>query len=121
MQLLKDANLKGKTVFLRVDLDVPLAKSGVRGSEFGVDDDTRLKSALPTIDYLLKQSAKIVIAGHLGRPEGVDKSFSLEPVAKWFGNKFSISNLQFSKRGDFDGWEIGPDIFLLLCKIARIF
>jgi len=106
MQLLKDANVKGKTVFLRVDLDVPLSKAGV-------DDDTRLKSALPTIDYLLKQNAKIVIAGHLGRPEGVDKKFSLEPVAKWFANKFSISNLQFSKRGEFDGWEIGPDIFLL--------
>jgi phosphoglycerate kinase len=113
MHLLKNVDVKRKTVFLRVDLDVPLSESGVNSSGLEVEDDTRLKSAMPSIEYLLKQNAKIVIAGHLGRPEGVDREFSLEPVAKWFGNKFPISNLQFSKRGDFDGWEIGPDIFLL--------
>jgi len=90
MHLLKNADVKGKTVFLRVDLDVPLSKSGIQDSEFRVDDDTRLNSALPTIDYLLKQNAKIVIAGHLGRPEGINNEFSLEPVAKWFGNKFQF-------------------------------
>jgi phosphoglycerate kinase len=106
MHLLKDADVKGKRVFLRVDLDVPLLDGKIQ-------DETRLSSTIETIDHLLQQNAKIVIAGHLGRPEGVDEKFSLEPVAKWFGNKFSISNLQFSKRGEFDGWEIGPDIFLL--------
>lgn len=103
---LKDADVKGKKVFLRADLDAPL----VNGK---IESDVRLVSAIPTIEYLLKQKAKIIIAGHLGRPKGIDESLSLKPVAEWFQNKFSISNLQFSKRGEFDGWEIGPNIFLL--------
>jgi phosphoglycerate kinase len=106
MHLLKDIGVKNKTVFLRADLDVP-----VIGNE--IEDDNRLISIIPTIEYLLKQNAKIVLAGHLGRPVGIDKNFSLKPVADWFGKRFLISNLQSSKRGEFDGWEIGPNIFLL--------
>ncbi|MDP2585830.1 MAG: phosphoglycerate kinase [Candidatus Levybacteria bacterium] len=103
---IRKANVNGKRVFLRADLDVPM----VNGK---IEDDTRLRSCLPTIEYLLKQNAKIILAGHLGRPQGFDKTLSLEPVARWLQNKFSISNLQFSKRGEFEGWEIGPNIFLL--------
>lgn len=106
MQLLKDAGVKGKKVFLRADLDIPIINGNI-------EDDTRLISAIPTIEYLLKQNAKIIIAGHLGRPKGIDKSLSLEPIARWFGSKFSISNLQFSKIGELEGWEIGLNIFLL--------
>jgi phosphoglycerate kinase len=106
MYILRNADVKNKTVFLRADLDVP-----VIGRE--IEDDTRLVSIIPTIEYLLEQNAKIVLAGHLGRPEGVDKSLSLKPVADWFGERFSISNLQSSKRRGFDGWEVGPNIFLL--------
>ena len=68
---------------------------------------------MPTIEYLLKQNCKIIIGGHLGRPKGTDKSLSLEPVAKWFDSRFKINDLRFTKRGGFDGWEIGPNIFLL--------
>jgi len=107
MHLLKDANVKGKRVFLRADLDVPLSEAG------RIEDDTRLKACLPTVKYLLKQNAKIILAGHLGRPKGVDKSLSLKPVAEWFAKQFAIFNLQFSKLGGFEGWKIGPDIFLL--------
>jgi phosphoglycerate kinase len=106
MNLLKNADVKNKKVFLRVDLDVP-----VIGGK--IEDDTRLISAIPTIEYLIKQGAKIIIAGHLGRPKGIDRTFSLEPVAKWFQKQFLISNFQFSKRGEFEGWEIGESIFLL--------
>jgi phosphoglycerate kinase len=106
MKLLKETNVKDKKIFLRVDLDVPI----IGGK---IEDDTRLISTLSTIEYLLKQDAKIIIGGHLGRPEGVDRKFTLEPVAKWFKTKFSISNFQFSKLGEFEGWEIGPSIFLL--------
>jgi len=106
MHLLKEAGVKGKNIFLRVDLDVPLLNGKIQ-------DDTRLLSAIETIDYLLKQNAKIVIAGHLGRPEGVDESFSLKPVAEWFGTKYKVLNIKETMQGYFKGWEIGENIFLL--------
>ena len=85
LPLLKDIDVKGKRVFLRADLDVPIA-------EGTVDDDTRLKAALPTIQYLLEQGATVIVAGHLGRPTGVDKSLSLEPVARWLSERFCSSH-----------------------------
>jgi phosphoglycerate kinase len=106
MHLLKNADVKSKVVFLRADLDIPLIDGKI-------SDDTRLISAIPTIEYLLKQKARIIVGGHLGRPEGVDKSLSLKPIAKWFDLKFKINNLIPGKRGEFDGWEVGPNIFLL--------
>jgi phosphoglycerate kinase len=106
MHLLKDVDVKGKRVFLRLDLDVPLVDGQI-------DDDFRLLSAIPTIEYLLKHNAKIILAGHLGRPEGIDKSLSLEPVAHWFGKRFKIQDLRFKRIGGFEGWEIDDDIFLL--------
>ncbi len=125
LPLLKNADVKGKTVFLRADLDVPLAEgeSG-KGKAGRIEDDTRLKAALPTIEYLLKQNCKVIIGGHLGRPKGLDKNLSLESVAHWFFKKFEIlnskfelklkiENLKFVKLGDFDGWQIGENIFLL--------
>jgi len=106
MHLLKEASVSGKSIFLRADLDVPIIENKITG-------DTRLVSVIPTIEYLLKKSAKIIIAGHLGRPEGVDKKLTLEPVAKWFEKKLSTSSLKFSVKGEFNGWEIGENIFLL--------
>lgn len=106
LPLLKNADVKGKTVFLRADLDVPLVNGRI-------EDDTRLLAAIPTIEYLLKNNAKIIIAGHLGRPKGIDKSLSLEPVAHWFSIKYKALSIKQGKRGEFDGWEIGLNIFLL--------
>lgn len=73
----KDINLKGKTVLLRVDYNLPYAGSGK------VTQDYRIKKTLPTIEYLLKQNCKVVICSHLGRPKGKrNLEYSLAPIAK---------------------------------------
>jgi phosphoglycerate kinase len=72
---IKDLDLKGKRVFVRVDFNVPL-KDGRIG------DDTRLRASLPTILFALEAGATVVLASHLGRPKGkVNPQFSLKPVA----------------------------------------
>ena len=77
MKRLEDIPFAGKTVFLRVDFNVPLNEQGE------IRDDTRIRASLPTINYLLREKAKLVIASHLGRPKGkVDPKLSLRPVAK---------------------------------------
>ena len=73
---LENLDLKGKTVFLRVDFNVPLSDSAQ------ITDDTRIKAVLPTLNFLLEQNAKIVCASHLGRPKDrFDTKLSMKPVA----------------------------------------
>ncbi len=72
---IKDLDISGQRVFIRVDFNVPL-KNGVIG------DDTRIKSSLPTIRYALDQGATVVLASHLGRPKGkANPEMSLRPIA----------------------------------------
>jgi 3-phosphoglycerate kinase len=72
----KDVNLAGKRVFVRVDYNVPFDEHG------NVSDDTRIAESLPTLKLLTEQGAKVILASHLGRPKGKkDPKFSLKPVA----------------------------------------
>lgn len=71
-------DFRGKRALIRVDFNVPLSKETLT-----INDDTRIKAALPTIEHVLKNGGSVVLMSHLGRPKiGYDEKFSLKPVAK---------------------------------------
>lgn len=73
---IRDLDLKHKHVFIRVDFNVPLSEDGTE-----ILDDTRIKETLPTIEYAIRQHAKVILASHLGRPKGKpDPKYSLRPI-----------------------------------------
>lgn len=79
---IRDLDVNGKKVFLRCDFNVPL------DPELNITDKTRIIAALPTINYLLDNNAKVILCSHLGRPKGeVKKEMSLAPVAKELSNQ----------------------------------
>ena len=65
---------KGNRVIVRVDFNVPL------DNEFNIIDNSRILAALPTINKLISDGAKVILISHLGRPKGVEGRFSLKPV-----------------------------------------
>lgn len=74
---IQDLPVKNKKVLIRVDFNVPLNKDGT------ISDDTRIKEALPTIQYVLKEGGSVILMSHLGRPKGKKTAeFSLAPCAK---------------------------------------
>ncbi len=73
---MKDGELKGKRVLVRVDFNVPMDK------QQNITDDMRIRAALPTIRYLIDRGAKIILVSHLGRPDGVTEGLRMNPIAK---------------------------------------
>lgn len=94
---LRDVNVKGKKVFCRVDLNVPM-------EDGQVTDSTRIEATLPTINYLVEQGAIVILASHLGRPKGeVVEELRLDPVARQLSN---LSGKEIIKTDEVYGSEV---------------
>jgi phosphoglycerate kinase len=95
---IKDVDVAGKRVLVRVDFNVPLSGTG------DVADDMRIRAALPTLRYLVDHDAKVIVVSHLGRPKGEpDPAFSLHPVAH-------VLSTLLGRNVPFIGEVVGPDV-----------
>jgi phosphoglycerate kinase len=109
---IRDIDLRGKKVIMRVDFNVPL------NDVQEITDDTRIKAALPSINYIIEQGAALTLMSHLGRPKGkgYEKEFSLKPVADYLAKlmgrciKFSADCMQ----ADADVAALKPGEILML-------
>jgi phosphoglycerate kinase len=85
----RDVDLHGKRVLVRVDYNVPMEE---KDGQMVINDSTRIKETLPTLNLLVKQGAKIVLTAHLGRPDGKrESSMSLRPVAEKLADMLGAS------------------------------
>ncbi|MBR2659037.1 phosphoglycerate kinase [Candidatus Saccharibacteria bacterium] len=105
MKTIRDVNVKGKVVLVRTDFNVPI-------EDGKITDDLRIRASLPTLEYLRENGAKkIIVISHLGRPEGKDKTLSLEPAAKALSKM--ISNVAFVDDVS------GPDVEEAVSKMPK--
>jgi phosphoglycerate kinase len=82
IKTIRDLNITGKRVLMRLDFNVPLSSPDSEG-ERSIEDDSRIQEAIPTIQYAIEKGAQLILASHLGRPDGKRKmEYSLEPVAR---------------------------------------
>jgi len=104
---IEDIDVAGKRVFCRVDFNVPIENGRIT-------DDTRIRAALPTINYLLSKGARVILASHLGRPKGlVNPDFSLAPVAEHLQ---ALINVPVTMAPDC----VGPDVKTLADKLSAV-
>ena len=90
MNNLLNQNFEGKRVLVRVDFNVPLDEG------FNITDDSRIKAALPTLNKLIEDKAKIILMSHLGRPSGVESKFSLAHIVDYLQSILAV-NVSFSE------------------------
>ena len=107
MQVVSAELVKSKKVLLRLDIDVPLLEVG--SGKWEVGDEFRLKAGLPTLRLCLENAEEVIIMGHVGRPNGEDSAFSVEPIYDWLaghddlhshmssGKLKLLENLRFEK------------------------
>ncbi|MFW6034786.1 MAG: phosphoglycerate kinase [Halothermotrichaceae bacterium] len=101
---LKDIDFKGKNTLVRVDFNVPL-------EDGNITDDTRIEAALPTINYLIEEDAKVILMSHLGRPKGkVVEDLRLDPVAERLAD---LIGKEVSKVDDCIGSEVKEAVDIL--------
>ncbi|PHT77520.1 Phosphoglycerate kinase, chloroplastic [Capsicum annuum] len=100
------ADLKGKKVFVRADLNVPLDDAQ------NITDDTRIRAAIPTIKHLIANGAKVILSSHLGRPKGVTPKYSLSPLVPRLSELLGI---QVVKADDC----IGPEVEKLVASLPE--
>ncbi len=105
LKKIQETDVAGKIVLLRADLDVPIENGDIV-------DDSRLNAWFPTLEYLVRQGAQVVVAGHLGRPEGEDKRYSLAPVALWIAKKIN-SHAEVVDLEGFKAWKLAQNVFVL--------
>jgi phosphoglycerate kinase len=87
---IRDLEMKGRRVFIRVDFNVPMSAGKV-------EDDTRIRETLPTLRLAIERGARLVLASHLGRPKGkVDLKYSLAPVAVWLKELLGNQTVAFA-------------------------
>jgi len=107
MRTIKDIDITGKKVLIRVDVNVPLDEN------LNITDDSRIRAVLPTINYALDEDAKVIMASHMGRPEGkVVPELSLAPVAKRF-SRLLKKEVQFAQDC------IGPEVKALVNNMQQ--
>lgn len=125
-----NADLETRKVVVRVDVDVPLVPSAINNEQLTIGDESRLRAWLPTLNLLLQKQATVYLIGHLGRPKiqfsistlaslsagnsqvTIDAKYSLKPVAQWLAKKLQSEALE-QTIGDFKGWKINENVFLL--------
>lgn len=109
---IRDIEVKGKRVLVRVDYNVPI-------KEGKVGDDTRIRAAMPTLDYLLENGAALILCSHLGRPKGgPDPKYSLQPVAEYLstlmGKPVSFAEDCIGPKAEAAAKALGPGDVLVL-------
>jgi phosphoglycerate kinase len=113
----RDADVAGKRVLVRADLNVPLENGRVA-------DDTRIRASLPTLELLLERgAAHVAVCSHLGRPKGHDPAFAMAPVAARLGELLSDDRIEVLENTRFDPGETknDPDTAALLAEGGDVY